>query len=114
MEIMNKQIYAMYNVPLGYLSVRRVVCAALRSHDGDLLLGIRHYSKDMYKQIHARYDGEKFLNLCDDNMGFVDQFGNYINRNKAYELADENRQILYPEHIRYNKHGPGLSSEVLY
>lgn len=28
-------------------SERRVVCAAIRAADGELLLGIRHYSKDM-------------------------------------------------------------------
>ena len=41
-------------------SERRVVCAAIRAADGDVLLGIRHYSPDMHRQISARHDGAKF------------------------------------------------------
>lgn len=56
---------------------RRVVCAAIRASDGSLLLGIRHYSRDMHEQIDRRYlsDGWKFCNRLDEDQGFVDQHG---------------------------------------
>ena len=57
------------------MSERRVVCAAIRAADGEVLLGIRHYSRDMHRQIEARKDGEKFLHRHDEDQGFVDQRG---------------------------------------
>jgi len=52
-------------------SERRVVCAAIKAGDGELLLGIRHYSKDMYRQISSRNDGGKFERRGDEHQGFV-------------------------------------------
>ena len=66
---------------------RRVVCAAIRASDGELLLGIRHYSPDMHKQIAQRMDGHKFKSRMDENQGFVDQWGKWMSRAEAYQVA---------------------------
>jgi hypothetical protein len=79
------------------LEPRRVVCAAIRAADGELLIGIRHYSTDMHRQIEKRVDGEKFVNRLDEDQGFVDQYGKWMSREDAYEYAKWNGQILYPD-----------------
>lgn len=67
--------------------MRRVVCAAIRAADGEVLLGIRHYSADMHRQIAARRDGEKFKHRMDEDQGFVDQYGNFLGREEAIVVA---------------------------
>ncbi len=93
---------------------RRVVCAALRSPTGDVLLGIRHYSKDMHWQIGRRVDGHKFHNLHDPDQGFVDQNGVYMTREEAWIVARDAGQLRYPEACGNGLDGPKLYSEGLY
>lgn len=73
--------------------VRRVVCAALRADDGDVLVGVRHYSADMHAQIHARCDGTKFCHRSGDDQGFVDQRGEYMTRRQAWLVAEAAGQV---------------------
>lgn len=95
---------------------RRVVCAAVRASDGsgEIVLGIRHFSKDMRRQIEARGEWHKFRGALDENQGFVDQWGVYMDREEAYRVADEAGQILYPESCGRGLNGPRLYSEGLY
>lgn len=93
---------------------RRVVCAAIRAADGDVLLGVRHYSADMHAQIDARRDGEKFKHRHDQDQGFVDQWGKYMTREEAYQVALLSAQILYPYACGNGLDGPKLYSEGLY
>jgi hypothetical protein len=95
-------------VPLDCRVRRRIVCAALRAADGDVIVGVRHYSPDMHKQIEARVDGVKFHHLHGDSQGFVDQFGEYLTRDEAFVVALAAGQIttdrgvfgaLYSEHL---------------
>jgi len=94
--------------------VRRVVCAAIRSAGGDLLLGIRHYGKDMHEQIDARRDSTRFKHRYDPDQGFVDQYGVYMTREEAYEVAQAAGQIIHPEACGDGLDGPKLYSEGLY
>ena len=95
--------------------MRKVVCAALKAKDGDVLLGIRHYSKDMVEQISNRKDGEKFHNLYGENQGFVDQYGNYLTREEAYIIAKNAGQLKEHERCKSVVNGkPKLFSEMLY
>ena len=94
--------------------MRRVVCAAIRASDGDLLLGIRHYSRDMHQQIAARTDGSKFLHRLDANQGFVDQHGVWMTRVEAYEVALLAGQIWRPDACGRGLDGMRLYSEGLY
>lgn len=93
---------------------RRVVCAALRASDGRLLLGIRHYSRDMHEQLARRDDRNRFQHLLDENQGFVDQFGVYMTREEAYRVAEAAGQIIHPEACGQGLDGPKLYSEGLY
>jgi len=93
---------------------RRVVCAAIRAKDGDVMLGIRHYSPDMHKQIRARKDGEKFSGKLDDDQGFVDQFGVFMSRAEAFLVAKAAGQIIHPERCGVGPDGMKLYSEGLY
>jgi len=94
--------------------VRRVVCAAIRAADGTLLLGVRHYSRDMHEQIAARRDGEKFKHRHDEDQGFVDQWGVYMTREEAYRVADEQGQIWDWRACGNGLEGRKLYSEGLY
>ena len=93
---------------------RRVVCAAIRAADGSLLLGIRHYSRDMHEQIRQRDDGAMFKHRHDPDQGFVDQFGAYMTREEAYQVAKAAGQILHPSACGNGLDGPKLYSEGLY
>lgn len=93
---------------------RRVVCAAVRSADGFLVLGIRHYSQDMHQQIAQREDGHKFAHRHDEDQGFVDQHGVFMSREEAYRVAEAAGQIVRPEACGEGLHGPKLYSEGLY
>jgi hypothetical protein len=73
---------------------RRVVCAAIRAENGDVIVGIRHYSTDMLYQIRNRPDGNRFVNRFDDDQGFVNTWGEYLTREEAYVVAVHNKQIF--------------------
>ena len=93
---------------------RRVVCAAIRASDGELLLGIRHYSRDMNQQLVKRQDKGKFCLRGDEDQGFVDQHGVWMSREEAYQVALAAGQIRYPEANGKGRNGPKLYSEGLY
>ena len=93
---------------------RRVVCAAIRAADGTLLLGIRHYSRHMHEQIEMRTDGAKFCHRHDEDQGFVDQNGVWMDRHEAYYVATEASQIVRGECCGHDRGGPKLYSEGLY
>lgn len=94
--------------------VRRVVCAAIRAADGSLLLGVRHYSRDMHEQIRQRRDGHCWVHRHEDDQGFVDQYGVFMSREEAYRVAEAAGQITHPEACRHGQNGPKLYSEGLY
>jgi hypothetical protein len=94
--------------------VRRVVCAAMRSPDGDILVGIRHYSQDMHAQLKHRDDAVKFHHLGGSNQGFVDQHGLYLTREEAYIVASRAGQIINHQACRPGPQGSRLYSEALY
>lgn len=93
---------------------RRVVCAAIRAADGELLLGIRHYSADMRRNIEQRVDGAKFKRRGKDDQGFVDQDGKWLNRHDAYKVAAMADQIAHVDRNSADLDGPKLYSEGLY
>lgn len=94
--------------------MRRVVCAAIRAANGSLLLGIRHYSEDMHRQIDARSDGARFKHRHDEDQGFVDQHGVYMSREEAWIVAKAADQVTNPEACRLGLDGMKLYSEGLY
>lgn len=94
---------------------RRVVCAAIRAADGEVLLGIRHYSRDMHRQIEMRTDGAKFRHRHDEDQGFVDQHGDFMSRQEAAQVAKKAGQPIRLEACAFDMDGNlKLHSEGLY
>lgn len=96
------------------MSERRVVCAAIRNNIGQLVLGVRHYSQDMHDQLFWRKDAYSFEHRLDEDQGFVDQFGVFMGREEAYQVAHAAGQIIRPEACGNGIDGPKLYSEGLY
>ncbi len=90
----------------GSICEKRVVCAACRFEDGHIILGIRHWSPDM--RLSAALQGREIAVKHDQ--GFVDQYGNFLTRQEAYDIAAKNGQ-----YNPYEPYTPGtLYSEDLY
>jgi len=67
---------------------RRIVCAANRNRtSGRIICGSRHWDNIMRSQVH---DGEGFTGW---DQGFIDQFGDFLNRKEAWIVAAEQDQI---------------------
>ncbi len=72
---------------------RRIVCAACRNKDNHVIIGIRHFDTIMHTTIDSRtheYPQESWSN-CEQ--GFVDQFGDFISREDAWDIAVKANQI---------------------
>jgi len=75
---------------------RRVVCSACRYPNGYTLIGPRHFDPTMIKQM------ENYLQLNPDlvfqggteEQGFIDQFGVFMDRQEAFQVATAAGQIL--------------------
>lgn len=76
---------------------RRIVCAANRFElkaGGTLVItGTRHYSKDMAEVLDHLRDIVVTDHVTGDNQGFVDQWGEYWNREDALIIATHAGQI---------------------
>jgi hypothetical protein len=85
----------------------RVVCAALRDGQGRIIAGPRHFDQVMHEQIKARaYPGT----WKRAEQGFLDQFGAFLSREEAWQVAFDAGQILR----RVGGDGERLYSENLY
>lgn len=72
------------------ITPRRVVCAAIRK-GARTILGARHFDNRMHEQIVAS-EGHDFWREADQ--GFIDQFGEFMTREEAWEVAEARGQIL--------------------
>jgi hypothetical protein len=68
----------------------------------------------MHEQIAARTDGAKFKHRLDEDQGFVDQFGAYMSREEAWQIAQAAGQIAHPSSCGLGPDGWRLYSEGLY
>ena len=66
----------------------RIVCAAIRNADGDIICGPRHFDGTMHRQITL--SGADWTRA---EQGFVDQRGNFFNRMQAFVIAFDAGQI---------------------
>lgn len=72
---------------------RMVVCAAIRrKNDGYVLCGPRHFDKTMREGIMDSEQGDDWLYV---DQGFIDQYGVFMTREEAYEVAKAAGQIKY-------------------
>ena len=72
--------------------LNRIVCAAMLMEDGSIIPGVRHYSPEM-RDILFKIYGEKY-HLKVKEQGFIDQFGCFHNREVAWKIAEQKRQII--------------------
>ena len=97
------------------VEAQRIVCAAYVMEDGRIISGARHLSPDMRATMRAIYreDSKYHLKISKEHHsgGFIDQFGNYLNREEAWLVAKRQNQIT--RDIHHLKDGP-LYSELLY
>jgi len=84
----------------------RVVCAANRHREsGRIICGARHWDKIMRAQkLPTEY-------WSDFDQGFINQFGQWLNREESYIIAKEQGQIIRPDGTHDDK---TLFSECLY
>lgn len=78
--------------PLDVVVGRRVVCAALRSSDGAVICGARHFDSVMVATI-AACDPLGARKWKQAEQGFIDQRGAFMTREEAHKVATEAGQI---------------------
>jgi len=84
----------------------RIVCAANRHKEsGRIVCGARHWDNVMRSQ---KLESETFNNW---DQGFINQFGEWLNREEAWVIAEEQGQI---RNLCYDKQTGYLFSENLY
>lgn len=66
--------------------IRRIVCAAM-INQGIIVLGARHYDKLMHEHINLLKKSGGSWNKAAETQGFIDQWGNFINREDALIVA---------------------------
>lgn len=96
------------------VKVRRVVCAANRLPGGELILGARHWDGLMRQQFttYLRAHNKKEEDVVGKVVqGFVDQWGNFLNREAAWYIAYHQGQVV---HTGPGFNGPELYSENIY
>ena len=71
------------------ITPRRIVCAAMFK-EGRIIAGARHFDKIMRRQMVAS-EGIAWWKSC--QQGFIDQFGDFINREEAWNIAEDQGQI---------------------
>jgi hypothetical protein len=82
-----------------------IVCSAVRDSTGQIVCGPRHFDQSMVRTIKS------MLSYTEPwEQGFVDQWGNFLTREQAWEIAWKNGQIKR----RVGGDGTKLYSENLY
>lgn len=71
------------------ITPRWIVCAALHK-EGRIITGARHFDKIMRSQMEST-EGISWWKSGDQ--GFIDQFGDFINREEAWIIAMDRGQI---------------------
>ena len=87
--------------------LQRVVCAAIMDQNGLIICSPRHYDHRCHKTIAAM---PAFVNDGNVIQGFVDQWGNFLDREEAKIVAERVGQPL----IETSYKGRKLFSENLY
>lgn len=68
---------------------QRIVCAAIRK-SGHIICGARHFDPIMRAAIYLLPD----QSATGWEQGFIDQFGEYLTREQALEIAKHDGQII--------------------
>jgi hypothetical protein len=73
------------------MTQQRIVCAAIRHDNGDVIAGPRHFDLFMHDQIR-NYKLTQ-IDWRTAEQGFLDQFGTFLSREAAWWVAVEADQI---------------------
>lgn len=89
--------------------IQRVVCAAARITDSQVIASPRHHDNFFRAIIKLlpELERKKWLRA---EQGFIDQFGNFLNRHEAWVIAIRQNQVIRDLNIGTGK----LYSEHLY
>ena len=74
------------------MSEQRIVCAAIRL-DGHIICGARHFDALMRVAIYLIGDCKRWYAKAEQ--GFIDNNGNFFDRETAHEIASKANQIIY-------------------
>lgn len=90
--------------------LQKIVCAAIRhARTGLVITGARHFDEVMCKVIEA-LPKVSISDWADSDQGFIDQWGNFLDRQEAYKIA-----LAKDQYKPYEPYTPGvLYSEDLY
>jgi len=100
--------------------IRRVVCTANLQKNGTILLGARHWDALMHATaagMTQTWSKEEIQSFIDKEVqGFIDQFGVFMDRAEAWQVALAAGQIRYIESWNYipSRDRYELYSENLY
>lgn len=72
--------------------LNRIVCAANKFSNGDVVLGARHYDTPMHAIIRRLKEPAPFPAGC--LQGFIDRFGEFHTREEAWIIAHKAGQII--------------------
>ena len=71
---------------------QRVVCAAIKAEDGEVICSARHFDELMRSQIERSAFKFEYWNAAEQ--GFIDQRGKFLTRHEAHDIAAANGQII--------------------
>ena len=91
--------------PLDCRVMRRVVCAAIRNEVYDVICSPRHWDSLMRAQVSCAIGA-----WSKAEQGFVDQYGEWLTREEAWDVAEAAGQIIR----RVGGDGGRLFNENLY
>lgn len=72
---------------------RRVVCAAIRTEGGEIILGARHYDALM-RRTYAMALPPSYTGFKTAKQGFIDQWCKFMDREEAWKVAEAAGQII--------------------
>lgn len=93
---------------------KRIVVCAANIHGGVMVLGPRHFDATMHDQISKLEEGFAPEHPSFWEQGFIDQYGKFMDRKEAYEVALAAGQINLHRPKSGNPGTPILYSEDLY
>lgn len=73
---------------------KRIVCAAIRNARGGIIVGARHYDGLMHTALNNCIDWLDWEDHSQIAQGFIDQRGNFLTREEAFDIAEGNGQII--------------------
>lgn len=92
---------------------RRVVCSANRHRiSGVIVCGARHYDDLIMRKVMRALGGFPYWNNCDQ--GFIDQWGTYMDRTEAMQVALAAGQVHRRSRDTVTDVGPDANDPELY